>query len=91
MKEELSQFEKSSIYHYNFHSLFASGSARVQINLETDPVFHGRTKVLRLINYVLVLPRNLKHNLGQIYHLCEVGETEWDPTVCKEDPERPLF
>ena len=63
----------------------------MQINLETDPVFHGRTKVLRLINYVLVLPRNLKHNLGQIYHLCEVGETEWDPTVGEEDLERPLF
>ena len=30
-------------------------------------------------------------NLGQIYQLREIRETEWNPTVRKEEPERPLF
>ena len=75
---ELSQYEENYIYNFNFVSyIAAAGAARVQVNLENDPVFHGRTKVLRLTNYLLALPKNLKHkpplNLGQ---LCETGETE---------------
>ena len=42
----------------NFHnysnsiSSLAACLARVQVNLEVDPVLHGWTKTLRLINYL---------------------------------------
>ena len=48
---EFSQFEESSVHYANSISSRAAGSARVQVNLEVDPVSHGWTNTLRLINY----------------------------------------
>ena len=95
MTGEFSQFEENSVYHSNSLSSFAAGSARVQVNLEVDPVLHGWTKALRLINYLLVLPKRLKHKLhlvpDQNCQICEVGDMKWDPTVIEQDAERSLF
>ena len=33
------------------------GSARVQVNLLVDPVLHGWTRALRIINYLLAIPK----------------------------------
>ena len=60
MTGELSQFEESSICNSNFLSYISAGSARVQVNLEIYHEFHGQTKVLRLINYLVALPKSLK-------------------------------
>ena len=57
MTGEFSQFEESSVHHSNSISSLVAGSARVQVNLEVDPVLHGWTKTLRLINYLLALPK----------------------------------
>ena len=46
--------------------LAAVGSARVQVNLLVDPVLHGWTKTLRIINYLLALPKKLKHRFHLI-------------------------
>ena len=35
------------------------GSARVQVNLLVDPVLHGWTRALRIINHLLSVPKNL--------------------------------
>ena len=51
MTGEFSQFEESSVHHSNSISSLAAGSARVQVNMEVDPVLHGWTKTLRLINF----------------------------------------
>ena len=85
MSGEFSQFEETSVHFYDSIFSLAVGLARVWVNLEVDPVLHGWVKALRLINYLLASPKKLKHR----YHLvpdkdcqiCEVGETEWDPTV----------
>ena len=45
--------EKKSVF-----SLVA-GVARVQVNLLVDPVLHGWSKTLRIINYLLALPKQL--------------------------------
>ena len=52
MTGEFSQFEENSVHHSNSISSLAAGLARVQVNLEVDPVLHGWTKTLRLINYL---------------------------------------
>ena len=95
MKGEFSQFEENSIHQSNYISSFVAGSARVQVNLEVDPVFHGWTKTLRLKNYLLALPKKLKHKLPLIpkqnCQMCKVGDMKWDPTVLKEDAEKSLF
>ena len=35
-----------------------AGAARVQVNLLVDPVLFGWTRTLRIINYLLALPKN---------------------------------
>ena len=95
MTGEFSQFDKNSIHHSNSISSFAAGLARVQVNLEVDPLLDGWTKALRFLNYLLALPKKLKHKLhlvpDQNCQVCEVRETKWDPTVHEEDAERSLF
>ena len=76
-------------------SSFAAGLANVQVNLVVDPVLNGWTKTLRLINYVLALPKRLKHKLhlvpDQNCQICEVGDMKRDLTVLQEDVEKSLF
>ena len=95
MTGEFSQLEENSGHHSYFLSSLAAGSARVQVNLEVDPVLHGWAKALRLINYLLALPKRLKHKLhlvpDQNCQICEVGDMKWDPTVFEEGGERSLF
>ena len=57
MTGEFSQFDENSIHHSSSQSSLAAGSARGQVNLEVDPVLHGWTKALRLMNYLLALPK----------------------------------
>ena len=80
MTGEFSQLEENSFHHSNSLSSLAAGSARVQVNLEFDPVLHGWTKALRLIKYLLALPKRLKHKLhlvpDQNCQICEVGDTK---------------
>ena len=94
MTGEFSQFEESSVHHSNYISSLAAGLARVHVNLEVDPVLHGWTKTLRLINYLLALPK-LKHKLHLIpdknYQICEARDMKWDPTVLKENAEKSFF
>ena len=42
-------------------SLSSVGSARVQVNLLVDRVLHGWTRALRIINYLLAVPKKVKH------------------------------
>ena len=55
----------------------------------------GWTKALRLINYLLALPKRLKHKLHLVPYqncwICEVGDMKWNLTVLEEDAERSLF
>ena len=69
----------------NSISSFAAGLANVQVNLVVYPVLHGWTKTLRLINYLLGLPKRLKHKLhlvpDQNCQICEVRDMKWDLTT----------
>ena len=53
MENTREEVEKNSIF------LAAVGSARVQVNLLVDPVLHGWAKTLRIVNYLLALPKKL--------------------------------
>ena len=76
----------------NSISSLAFGSARVQVDV---PLLHGWTKSLRLINYLLALPKGLKHKLHLIpdknSQICQAGDMRWDPTVLEENAEKYLF
>ena len=95
MTGEFSQFDENSVHFSNFLSSLAAGLARVQVNLVVDPVLHGWTKTFRLINYLLALPKGLKHKLHLIpdknCQICQAGDLKWDPTVLKEIAEKSLF
>ena len=95
MTGEFSQFEGNSVHLSNSLSSLAAGSARVQVNLVVDPVLHGLTKTLRLINYLLALPKGLKHKLHLIpdknCQICQARDMKWDPTVLEESAEKSLF
>ena len=56
-KEELSDCEDGSDQVLNFAFSLAASSARVQVNLLVDPVLHGWTKTLRVINYLSAAPK----------------------------------
>ena len=72
----------------------APGLARVQVNLQVDPVLHGWAKALSLINYLLDLPKIVKYKyhlvLDQDFQTCGVREHKRDPTVHEEDTEKAL-
>ena len=95
MTEEFSQLDENSVHFSNSLTFLAVGSARVQVNLVVDPVLHGWTKTLRLINYLLALPKRLKHKLHLIpdknCQICQAGDLKWDPTVLEENTEKTLF
>ena len=70
---------EASIYLGN--SLGSSvGSARVQVNLLVDPVLHGWTRSLRIINYLLAVPKKVKHKSHLIpddgCQICETTKTK---------------
>ena len=50
---------------------------------------------MRLINYLLALPKGLKHKLYLIpdknCQICQAGDMKWDPTVLGENAEKSLF
>ena len=73
----------------------AAGLARVQVNLLVDPVLHGWTKTLRIVNYLLALPKRLKHRLHLIPDkncvICEAGDNPWNPTENEKEVEKSLF
>ena len=60
-----------------------------------DPVLHGWTKTLRIINYLLALPKQLKHRLHIIPDknciICEGGDNPWNPTESEKEVEKSLF
>ena len=72
-----------------------AGLARVQVNLLVDPVLHGWTKTLRIVNYLLALPKRLKHRLHLIPDkncvICEAGDNPWNPTENEKEVEKSLF
>ena len=92
---EFFQIEESSVHLSNSVFSLAAGLARVQVNLLVDPVLHGWSKNLRLINYLLDLPKRLKHKLHLIpeknCQICDAGDNQWDPTVIQKDAEKSLF
>ena len=92
---EFSQVEESSVHLSNSVLFLAAGLARVQVNLLVDPVLHGWTKTLRLINYLLALPKRLKHKLHLIpdkkCQICDAGDNKWDLTVIEQNAEKSLF
>ena len=81
--------EKSSVF-----SLVA-GAARVQVNLLVYSVLHGWIRTLRIINYLLALPKRLKHRSHLIpdksFIICKVGEKLWKPTENEKEAENALF
>ena len=85
MTGKFSQFEDNEEHFSNTVFSLAAGSAGVQVNLEIDPVLHGWVKTLRLVNYLLALPRTLKHRKHLIpdkdSRICELGESKWHPTL----------
>ena len=95
MTGEFSQFQENSVHISNSISSLAAGLARVQIKLLVYPVLHGWTKTLRLINYLLALPKRLKHKLHLILNktckICEARDNKWDSTVLKQNAEKSLF
>ena len=95
MTGEFSQFEENSVHLSNSVFSLAVGLARVQVNLEIDPVLHGWAKALRLINYLLALPKIAEHKTylvsAQNCQICEVGESRLDPTVHEEEVEKAGF
>ena len=95
MLGEFSQFEESSFHFSNSISPLAASSARVQVNLVVDPVLHGWTTTLRLMNYLLALPKKLTRKLHLISdkncQISEAGDMKWDPAVLEENAEKSLF
>ena len=65
-EEEFSNCKDNSTQIQNLVFSIGAGSARVQINLLVDLVMHGWTKTLRIINYLLAVPKLLKHKLHLI-------------------------
>ena len=67
----------------------------MQVNLQVDPVLHGWTRTLRIINYLLTLPKKIKHK----YHLisdkncqiCETIKNGWELRTNEQDAEKYLF
>ena len=59
-KYEMCQHVANSV-NISDSSLSSLGSARVQVNLLVDPVLHGWTRALRIINYLLTVPKKVKH------------------------------
>ena len=64
MSHQISKFRISSGDSGIITDLFPSAnsheSARVQVNLLVDPVLHGWIKTLRIVNYLIALPKKLK-------------------------------
>ena len=63
--------------------------------MPVDPVLHGWTKNLRIINYLLALPKRLKHKLHLVPDknclMCEAGDNPWNPTESEKEAEKSLF
>ena len=76
-------------------SLSSVGSARVQVNLLVDPVLHGWTRALRIINYLLAVPKKVKHRTHLIpdenCQVCENVRTRWEVRTNESDAEKYLF
>ena len=94
-KEVLSDCKDSSDQIPNSVFSLVAGSARVQVNLLADPVLHGWTKTLRIINYLLALPKQLKPKRHLIPDknclVCELGDNPWNPTRSEKVAEKSLF
>ena len=92
---ELSQHKDSSVYVSNSAFSLATGSARAEVNLPVDPVLHGWTKTLRVINYMLALPKQLKHKLHLVLDknclIYEARDNPWNPTESEKEVEKSLF
>ena len=71
------------------------GLARVQVNLLVDPVLHGWTRALRIINYLLSLPKKVNHKSHLIpddgCQICETIKTKWEPRTDELNAEKYLF
>ena len=71
------------------------GSARVQFNLLVDPVLHGWTRALRVINYLLTVPKKVKHRAHLIpdknCHIFMTMETGWEVRTNESNAEKYLF
>ena len=67
----------------------------MQVNLLVDPVMHGWTKTLRIINYLLAVPKLLKQKLHLIpdnnCSVCEAGDNPWNPTESEKEAEKSMF
>ena len=76
-------------------SLSNVGSARVQVNLLVEPVFYGWTRALRIINYLLAIPKKMKHRthliLDENCQICETMGTRWEIRTNELDAEKYLF
>ena len=71
------------------------GSVRVQFNLLVDPVLHGWTRALRIINYLLTVPNKVKHRAHLIpdknCQICRTIETGWEVRTNESNAEKYLF
>ena len=94
-KGEISGCEDDSDQVLNSAFSLAAGSARVHVNLLVDPVLHGWTRTLRVINYLLALPKQLKQRLHLVPDkncvICEAGDSPWNPTESEKEAEKSLF
>ena len=77
MMGEFSQFEESSVHPFILYLFPCCWFGQGAGCLVVDPVLHGWTKTLQLINYLLALPKRLKHKLHLILdkncQICEAG------------------
>ena len=93
-KYEMSQHVANSV-NVSDSSLSSIGSARVQVNLLVDPVLHGWTRALRIINYLLTIPKKVKHRAHLIpdenCQICETIETKWEVRTNESNAEKYLF
>ena len=85
---------ENSIYLAN--SLGSSvGLARVQVNLLVYPVLHGWMRSLRIINYLLAVPRKVKHKSHLIpddgCQICENTKTKGEFRTDELNAEKYLF
>ena len=71
------------------------GSVRVQFNLLVDPVLHGWTRALSIINYLLTVPNKVKHRAHLIpdknCQICRTIETGWEVRTNESNAQRNTF
>ena len=81
--------------HVSDSPVSSAGSAMVQVNLLVDPVLHGWTRNLRIINYLVTVPKKVKHKAHLIpdkhCQICKTIKTNWEVRTNESNALKYLF